>query len=123
MLAAVAYGCATCPDLTLSTFSETWAAGYSLTRVFIMFVIILAISATINIFSSHLLAVINNISVWWHVAGAAAIVLILFIAPEQHASFGDVFAQTINNSGLFGGEKGWGWIVFVLPISPILTQY
>ncbi len=74
ILASVAYGCATFLDLTLSTFSETWAAGYSLTRVFVMFVIILAVSAIINIFSSHLLAVINNISVWWHVAGAAAVI-------------------------------------------------
>ena len=34
-----------------------------------MFLAILALSAIINIFSSHLLAVINNISVWWHVVG------------------------------------------------------
>ena len=57
-----------------------------------MFVIILAVSAIINIFSSHLLAVINNVSVWWHVVGAAAVVLILIFIPEQHASFCDVFA-------------------------------
>ena len=123
ILASVAYGCATFLDLTLCTFSETWLDGYSLKRVFAMFVVILAISATINIFSSHLLAVINNISVWWHVAGAAAVVLILFLVPEHHASFSDVFAKTINNSGIFGGEKGWGWLLFVLPISAILTQY
>ena len=35
------------------------------------FVIILALAATANIFSGHLLAIVNNISVWWHVAGAA----------------------------------------------------
>src|ERR1051325_3875398 len=64
ILASVAYGCATFLDLTLGTFSEDWLAGYSLTRTFIIFVIILAASAIINIFSSHLLAVINNISVW-----------------------------------------------------------
>jgi len=34
-----------------------------------------------------------------------------------------VFAQTINNSGMFGGEKGWGFLLFVLPIAAILTQY
>ena len=88
-----------------------------------MFVIILAVSAIINIFSSHLLAVINNISVWWHVAGAAAVILILLLIPEQHASFSDVFAKTINNSGMFGGDKGIGWLIFVLPIAAILTQY
>ena len=85
--------------------------------------IILAVSAVINIFSSHLLAVINNISVWWHVAGAATVILILFFVPEQHASFSDVFAKTINNTGIFGGDQGWGWLLFVLPISAILTQY
>jgi amino acid transporter len=123
ILASVAYGAATFLDLTLGTFSETWLAGYSLTRTFIIFLIILALSATINIFSSHLLAVINNVSVWWHVAGAAIVILILLLVPDHHASFGDVFAKTINNSGIFGTDKGWGWIFFVLPISAILTQY
>src|SRR5690242_5308833 len=103
ILASVSYGCATFLDLTLGTFSEGWLAGYSLTRTFIIFLIILAISATINIFSSHLLAIINNISVWWHVAGAAVVIVILWVLPEQHASLGDVFARTINNSGMFGG--------------------
>jgi amino acid transporter len=123
ILASVAYGCATFLDLTLGTFSETWLAGYSLTRTFIIFVVILALSAIINIFSSHLLAVINNVSVWWHVAGAAAVILILFLIPKQHASFSDVFAKTINNSGMFGGSTGWGFLLFVLPIAAILTQY
>ena len=123
ILASVAYGAATFLDLTLGTFSESWLAGYSLTRTFIMFVIILAASAIINIFSSHLLAVINNISVWWHVAGAAIVILILILIPEHHASLSTVFATTVNNTGMFGGEKGFGWLIFVLPISAILTQY
>ncbi|MEV0669665.1 amino acid permease [Mycobacterium sp. NPDC050441] len=123
ILASVSYGSATFLDLTLGTFSESWLAGYSLTRVFIMFLIILAASAVINIFSSHLLAVINNISVWWHVAGATAVIAILWLLPDQHASVSDVFAKTINNSGIFSGSTGWGFLLFVLPISAILTQY
>jgi amino acid transporter len=70
--ASVAYGCATFTDLTLDTYSKSWAAHYSLTRVFIIFVIVLILVALVNIFSSHLLAVINNVSVWWHVAGPAS---------------------------------------------------
>jgi amino acid transporter len=123
ILASVAYGSATFLDLTLMTFSESWAAGYSLTRVFVMFVVILAVVAIINIFSSHLLAIINNVSVWWHVAGAAIVVAILWIVPDRHASFSDVFATTVNNTGIFDGEKGVGWLLFVLPIAAILTQY
>jgi amino acid transporter len=124
ILASVAYGCATFLDLTLGTFSQWWLDTYSLKRTFVLFVIILAVSATINIFSAHLLAIINNISVWWHVAGAAAVIVLLWALPAQHASFGDVFAKTINNSGMFGGStSGWGFLLFVLPIAAILTQY
>jgi amino acid transporter len=124
ILASVAYGAATFLDLTLDTFSKTWMDGYSLTRVFWIFLLILLVAATINIFSSHLLAVINNISVWWHVAGAAIVILILVFIPAQHASLGEVFGKTINNSGFFGGAtSGFGFLLFVLPISAILTQY
>jgi amino acid transporter len=124
ILASVAYGAATFLDLTLGTFSEDWLAGYSLTRTFIIFIVILAASAVINIFSSHLLAVINNVSVWWHVAGAAIVIGILIFVPQQHASLSDVFAKTVNNTGMFDGStSGVGWLFFVLPISAILTQY
>ena len=80
--AGVSYGCATFIDLTISTFSDSYAADYSLTRVFIIFVVVLALASVLNIFSSHLMAIMNNVSVWWHVAGAAAIVLILILDPR-----------------------------------------
>src|SRR5215217_6438582 len=70
--AGVSYGCATFTDLTLSTLSSSWADGYSLTRVFIIFVIVLVLVSLLNIFSSHLMAIMNNVSVWWHVIGASA---------------------------------------------------
>jgi amino acid transporter len=124
IVASVAYGCATFFDLTVSTFSSSWAAHYSLSRVFIEFMIILVIAAVVNIFSSHLLAILNNISVWWHVAGAAAVILILFIVPSHHASVSAVFTHTVNNTGLFGGKThGAGFILYVLPLAAILTQY
>ncbi|GGM18338.1 amino acid permease [Nakamurella endophytica] len=123
IVASVAYGCATFLDLTISSFSADWQAGYSLTRTFWLFLGILAIAALINIFSSHLLAVLNNISVWWHVAGAAAVILILFLIPKRHAGVGEVFGTVLNNSGIFGGSTGIGFLLFVLPISAILTQY
>src|SRR6478752_6272581 len=122
--ASVAYGCATFFDLTLDTYSTSWASGYSLNRVFVIFLVILVLVALVNIFSSHLLAILNNISVWWHVAGASAVVLILLIAPNHHASLSSVFTDTVNNTGFFGGHtSGWGFIFMVLPLSVILTQY
>jgi amino acid transporter len=122
--ASVAYGCATFTDLTLSTYSKSWAAHYSLTRVFIIFVIVLILVSLVNIFSSHLLAVINNVSVWWHVAGASIVVAILLIAPSHHASVSAVFTHTVNNTGFFGGATGGiAFFLCVLPLSVILTQY
>src|SRR5690348_12154400 len=122
--ASVAYGCATFFDLTLSHYSKSWANGYSLTRVFVIFLVVLALAALVNIFSSHLLALLNNVSVWWHVLGATAVVLVLLLVPDHHASASSVFTNTVNNTGFFGGQTGTAAFVFgVLPLSVILTQY
>ena len=117
--ASVAYGGATFTDLTLSTFSESYADGYSLTRVFITFLVILALASFLNIFSGHLMAVMNNVSVWWHVVGVATIVLLLVILPDTHQSMSFVFTERINNSG-YGDGKYW---FLVLPLGLLLTQY
>ncbi len=117
--ASVAYGCATFFDLTVSTFSESYSEGYSLTRVFITFVVILALASVLNIFSGHLMAVMNNVSVWWHVVGAAFIVLVLIVVPDTHQSMSFVFTERINNSG-YGDGKYW---FLVLPLGLLLTQY
>jgi amino acid transporter len=122
--AGVSYGCATFIDLTLSTFSESFAADYSLTRVFVIFLIVLALVALLNIFSSHLMAIMNNVSVWWHVIGATAIVLILLLVPDQHQSFSYVFTERFNNSGFFEGETGiLGFWFVIVPFGFLLTQY
>jgi amino acid transporter len=122
--ASVAYGCATFFDSTIGVYSSSWAAHYSLTRVFIEFLVVLVLVAGVNIFSSQLLAILNNVSVWWHVFGAAAVVLILVFVPSHHASVGAVFTHAVNNTGFFGGHTGGaGFLLGVLPLSFILTQY
>jgi amino acid transporter len=122
--ASVAYGCATFIDLTLSTLSESFAGGYSLTRVFVIFLIVLALASLLNIFSGHLMAIINNVSVWWHVAGAAVIVLILVFVPDQHQSISYVFTERFNNSGYSDGSTSSSlyWLM-VIPFGLLLTQY
>jgi amino acid transporter len=117
--ASVAYGAATFLDLTISTVSSSWADGYSLTRVFVLFVVIFVLAALANIFSGHLLAIVNNISVWWHVAGAAIVILVLIIVPDHHQSLAYVYTERINNSGF---TSGFYWFL-VLPLGFLLTQY
>ncbi|MFC6704751.1 amino acid permease [Flexivirga alba] len=122
--AAVAYGCATFIDLTISTWSKSYAGGYSLTRVFITFLLVLAVIAAVNIFSGHLLAILNNISVWWHVVGAVVIVVLLVAVPSHHQSFSYVFTERYNNSGFSGGSSSsLGFFFLVVPLGFLLTQY
>ena len=122
--AGVAYGCATFIDLTISTWSTSYADSYSLTRVFIIFLLVLGLAATANIFSGHLMALMNNTSVWWHVVGAAAIVLILIFVPDHHQSVNYVFTERFNNSGYGDGSTScFKFVFFIIPIGFLLTQY
>ena len=122
--AGVSYGCATFIDLTISTYSEGYADDFSLTRVFLIFVVVLALASVLNIFSSHLMAVMNNISVWWHVAGAAVIVAILIFVPDQHQSFNYVFTERFNNSGYADGSTTtFAFWFAIVPFGFLLTQY
>ena len=136
IVASVAYGTATFFDYAMSRFSASWAEGYSLERVFIIFLVILIFASLVNIFSSHLLAVFNNISVWWHVIGASIVVIILVFFLKDgavHWDAANVFTGRINNTfGLFGstdgslngpGTDGLGFFFYVLPLGFLLTQY
>ena len=90
-----------------------------LAETFLLFAVILTLHALINIYSSPLVALFNNISVFWHVAGVAVIVLVLAFVPDTHQSVDFVFTETINNSG-FGGGMFW---FYVLPLGFLLTMY
>ncbi len=120
--ASVAYGCATFFHLTFLSWG--WQDEFSLNTVFVFFLVILAFITLVNIFSSHLLAVINNVSVWWHVAGAAFLVLVLIIVPDQHLSVSQVFTDTYNGSGWADGSTSSMVFFFaIIPFGFILTQY
>jgi amino acid transporter len=78
-------------------FIINFADGVTLGEVFVVFVLLLALHAVLNIFSSHLVALFNGISVWWHVLGVAVIIGVLVFVPDHHASADFVFTDTINN--------------------------
>ncbi|RKN49285.1 amino acid permease [Micromonospora endolithica] len=120
--ASVDYGCATFLNLTLSALFEGWEG--TLRQAFGLFVIILVLHGLINIFGHRIIDVLQNVSVWWHVAGAAVVVGILVFVPDDHQSFGFVFTERFNNSGFADGDTGGltFWF-YVLPLGFLLTQY
>ena len=97
---------------------------YSAHVNFALFLFILALDLIVNVFSSHLVSLFNNISVWWHVIGVAVIVVILVAVPSHHASLSYVFGHTANESGFAGGAtSGAKFWLYVLPLGFLLTMY
>ncbi len=125
VVASVDYGCAQFLNATLSLYGlnlgfANWGdTAHIMSETFLLFVVILLLHALINIFSSPLVALFNNISVFWHVVGVAAIVAVLAFVPAHHQTASFVFGHTINNSG-FGQSMFW-W--YVLPLGFLLTMY
>jgi amino acid transporter len=104
----------------LNVLGIDFASGnHHLAYTFVLFFLILLVHIAINIRGSHLVALFNGISVWWHLLGVAVIVAILIIVPDHHASAKFVFGHQINNSG-FGHHMFW---YYVLPLGFLLTQY
>jgi amino acid transporter len=123
--ASVDYGAATFLNTLFGLFdfnlfqATSGDVHHVLRGTFVLFLIILAIHAAINIFTSHLVAMFNSISVWWHVAGVAVIIVVLAVVPSHHASLDYVFTERVNNSGFSGGMY---WF-YILPLGFLLTQY
>ena len=128
VVASVDYGCATFAANLFSLWDLNFVIDFTgapeLDEIFLLFIVILALHALINIYSSNLVALFNNISVGVHVIGVAIIILILIIVPDRHQSADFVFTETINNSGFSDGSNSnlffWVW---VLPVGFLLTMY
>jgi amino acid transporter len=125
VIASVDYACATFMNASFGLYGVNifgmnfGDSTHILAETFVLFAIILFLHALINIFQTHLLAVLNNVSVWVHVAGVAVIIAILIFVPDQHQSVDFVFTERFNNSG-FSQSMYW---FYVLPLGFLLTQY
>jgi amino acid transporter len=97
-----------------SILAETW----------LLFFLIIVLYTVVNIFADRFLALMNNVSVGWHVFGVLVILGILVFVPDDHQSFSFVFGERINNSGLHDGStSNFGYWFLVLPIGFLLAMY
>ena len=87
--------------------------------VILLFGIALFLHGLLNTFGVSLVARLNDISVWWHIAGVLIIVGILLILPSHHQSASFVFTNYVNNTGFgFAGVP-----IYVFLIGLLLAQY
>jgi amino acid transporter len=115
--AGIDYGAAVFTDALLQLLWPNHFTGTA-HEVIYVYAVILALHALMNIFSVKLVALLNDISVWWHCLGVLVIVAFLIFKPDHHQSFGTVFSRTINNSGF-----SHGWILYVLALGLLQAQY
>jgi amino acid permease (GABA permease) len=82
----------------------------------LLFGIILLVHGLLNQFGVRVVALLNDISVWWHVVGVAVIVGVLAFVPDEHQSASFVFTEFVNNTG-------WQSSLYVALIGLLLAQY
>src|SRR6476661_7603362 len=118
--AAIDFGAAT----FISSLMNLWF-DYSLSKenVFYTYTVIIALHGLINVFGPRLLAMINNISAWWHMAGVLVVVGVLIAVPDHHKSFSFVFTDTENFSGFQGHNFTNPVFWFVFGIGLLMAQY
>ena len=130
IVASVAYGAALFLNALLGLYGlDIFGVNFGdsvhiLGETWLLFALILILYTVVNIFADQFLALLNSISVGWHLLGVAVILAILVFVPDDHQSFSFVFGERINNSGLHDGSTtSLGYWFLVLPIGFLLTMY
>jgi amino acid transporter len=119
--AAIDYGAA----IFTTSLLNLWFPGIPNTRhaVFVTYTVIIGLHLLINLLGVKLLAGLNSISAWWHMAGVAVIVGVLIVVPDHHQSASYVFTKTINNSGFSGHTWSSPVFWFVFGLGLLMSQY
>ncbi|MGW0697769.1 amino acid permease [Streptomyces sp. NPDC002867] len=112
-IAGIDYGCAL---FTGAFLNLQWGFEPTPGSTMLIFMCILLLHATLNLFGVRLVSLLNSISVWWHLAGVALIVGALAIVPSDHQSPEFVFGEFVN-------DTGWDNPLYVAAIGLLLAQY
>ncbi len=101
----------------------------------VTYTIVLAIHGLLNTFGVRLVAIFNNVSVWWHVAGVAVIFIMCLVLPDHHTPFSTIFnfSSTNGTGEITGFMNGTGFTkspfgilgitTYVFLIGMLLAQY
>jgi amino acid permease (GABA permease) len=95
----------------------TFGLGEAHWQTILIFAVVLTVHGLLNQFGIKLVALLNDVSVWWHITGVLIIVAVLAFAPGNHMPAHEVFTGLSNNSGL---NIGW-W--YIIPVGLLMAQY
>jgi amino acid transporter len=130
IVASVGYGCAFFLFNLLQLYAvDIFGINFGdsvhiLAETWLLFFIIMFLYTLVNIFADRILALMNNISVGWHLLGVAIIIALLVFVPDDHQSASFVFGERFNETGTLGGDTGGlGFWFLVLPVGFLLAMY
>jgi amino acid permease (GABA permease) len=124
--AGIDFGLAFFVNYFLSQFIGGWPSPLdastsfnSRAAVIVCFAVVLFIHGLLNTFGVSLVAKLNDISVWWHVAGVLIIVGVLFIFSKYHQSPSYVFTKFVNMTGFYFPNAS----IYVFLTGLLMAQY
>jgi amino acid transporter len=120
--AGISFGCAYSVSAFLAEYTGD-AAWFEPWRTISILAVILFVSGLLNTFSIRLVALLNDVSVYWHLIGVAIIVAVLYWAPEsgEHQSMSFVFGSDGWNA--FKGLSGFAAPLYVIALGMLNAQY
>jgi amino acid permease (GABA permease) len=104
---------------TTAFLNYTANYGTSPKNVILIYAIVLFLHGLMNTFGISLVALLNDVSVWWHLLGVATIVAVLAFVPDHHQSASFVFSKFVNGTGFKFPGSG----LYVGAIGLLLAQY
>jgi amino acid transporter len=120
--AGISFGCAFSISafLSIATDSATWLEPKYTIGIL---AIVLVLQAILNTFSVRLVAMLNDVSVYWHLIGVAIIFVLLFWAPSSgsHQSVGFLFGS--EGWDAFKGLSGFSIPLYIFLIGLLNAQY
>jgi amino acid permease (GABA permease) len=124
--AGIDFGLAFFVNYEVSTFVSSWPSPLNAATDFnsrlsivVIYAIVLFVHGLMNTFGIRLVALLNDISVWWHIVGVLVIVGVLFLFSKYHQSPQYVFTHFENQTGFaFGGAS-----IYVFLTGLLLAQY
>ena len=111
--AGIDFGCAFFINYLLFL---VWGVSTAHWVTILIFACVLFVHGLMNQFGIRLVALLNNVSVWWHILGVLLIVGVLAFVPSKHASAHYVFTSIYNGTG-------WHSTIYVLALGLLLAQY
>jgi amino acid transporter len=120
--AGISMGCAFSVVAFLAeiTGKSYWYGAWE--TIVVLFVILFA-QGLLNTFNVRLVALLNDVSVYWHLIGVAAIVIVLFWAPSSHAHQSLSFVFGSEGWNTFAGLSGFTAPLFVMSLGLLNAQY